>query len=85
MKDNCTSRAFSCPINPEALGSALPVASSPSPLICECGAIRDERPAPGLGTVEGPPPGIASDGEGSAVTFIFQTFKGRWKSKFFES
>jgi hypothetical protein len=64
----------SCPINPEALGSAFSVASSSSSFIWECGTIRDKRPTPG----------IASD-EGSAVTVIFQTFEGKWKTNFLRS
>jgi len=41
----CTSRAFVCPTKPALSAGAKPSELSPSPFMCECGAIRDERPA----------------------------------------
>ena len=45
MKPTRTSRAFVCPMKPAPSADAKPSALSPSPFICECGAMRDERPA----------------------------------------
>jgi hypothetical protein len=40
-----TSRAFVCPMKPALSADAKPSELSPSPFMCECGAILDERPA----------------------------------------
>ena len=37
-----TSRAISCPIKPALAGNAFPSGLRPRPLMCECGAIRED-------------------------------------------
>lgn len=42
-KKKLTSLAAACPMNPPALGVALPSLLRPSPRMCECAAVRDSR------------------------------------------